>query len=108
MSTMPPISSLGSAPVMVLSSPAAATASIQLRRSLFATFATPPPPNSWAKLTHRRGGDNPASRRRKAAACLAGAGVAAFAARTQHGGHQGESVKAPRFSYIRADSLEHA
>src|SRR5262245_27408889 len=36
MSTMPPISSLGSAPVMSLNSPAALTPSIQSRRSLLA------------------------------------------------------------------------
>src|SRR5882672_4374336 len=35
---MPPISSFGSAPLMVLSSPAAATASTQFRRSLLATI----------------------------------------------------------------------
>src|SRR5215510_6747840 len=36
MSTMPPISSFGSAPLMTLSSPAALTPSIQSRRSLLA------------------------------------------------------------------------
>src|SRR5579863_413832 len=40
MSTMPPISSLGSAPLMVFNSPAAATPLIQSRKSLLA-IATP-------------------------------------------------------------------
>ena len=37
---MPPISSLGSAPRITLSSPAASTAAIQSRKSLFATIVS--------------------------------------------------------------------
>src|SRR5262245_51064463 len=41
MSTMPPISSFGSAPVMTLSSPIDRTSSIQSRRSLLAIVRSP-------------------------------------------------------------------
>src|SRR5215831_4004871 len=57
MSTMPPISSLGSAPVITFSSPAALMPSIQSRRSLLATLVLLAMP--YVVVTQRDGSDNP-------------------------------------------------